>query len=324
MAQKQDAATAATTDRALLVRDADMLERLLKAGIDMRGIEIIDIALPDAASRPGLPARVPVAVKHTANGPAFESLAPLFEAFRTAPERRAGTAQVTTLQTFIDLVNRHKDEGSAVFAKTIWPAPKLVAVIDYHGIDKVARFGRHRVEYAFPITPEFEAWMKQDGKPFEQGEFATFLEDHAAELTAPSQMEINEFEPLFKERFAPPHELINLSRSLEICVGSKIKRQERLASGERTLVFESEHTNAQGERIDVPGIFMVSVAAFVDGGAVRIPARLRYRVKGGEILWFYNLYRAADALRGQVLNDIVDVGAGTGLPVFEGAPEAAA
>lgn len=273
----------------------------------------------------GLPSRVPVLWdRHE------QVVIPLVSHVLAAkpPLERSGTATVTTLASFVELVNRHKDEGSVVFAKTNWPEPKLTAVIDYHDTANAARYGKHRVVYTFPLTEEFKVWVNGDGKQFKQGDFAEFIEDHAAELASPDQYEVNTFEPLFKERFANPAELIDLSRHLEVNVGSKVKNAKRNASGERQVVFETEHTGANGEPIDIPGIFIVSVAPFLSGDAeperVRIPARLRYRVVGGDIVWFYQLYRWEFFLRERVQADLAFAAKQTGLPTFEGSPEMAA
>lgn len=270
----------------------------------------------------GLPPSVALFVDRRPGGK-ISDVKDLIERHRFLPARREGTARVTTLQSFVDLVNRHKDEGSAIFAKTTWPEPSLTAVFDYHGLDNKPRWGKHRAVYAFPITDEFKVWIEMNGKQMEQGDFAAFLEEHAAELSAPYDGERTEFEHLFKEKFATPIDLIALSRSLEVFVGARVKRQERLASGERTVEFVEEHTNTKGEKVEIPGIFMVSVPAFIDGEPIRIPARLRYRVAGGSIHWFYQLYRWQFWLRDQIKNDLDRAGEKTTLPTFEGSPEAA-
>ena len=283
----------------------------------------------------GVPTSIPIGIKHGKN-PEAVSLASLFESFRTRPARRKGNAQVTTLASFVELTNRHKDADSAIFAQTGWPNPSLTAVVDYHqranirtaeGSDTVPtigatpRFGGHRITYNFPLTDEFKIWMGSNGKPMEQAVFACFLEDHAAELAAPLAAERNEYEPLFKAKFAAPNEIIDLSRSLEIYVGAKVKRAERIQTGERTVEFVEEHTNPRGEKVDIPGIFMLSVPAYIDGDAVRMPARLRYRHAQGEIVWFYHLYRPEFWLRTQVQADLAYAAKATGLPAYEGAPE---
>lgn len=299
--------------------DAEAIQKI--ADLTIQGVkpELREIRVQGLGG--GLPDAVPVLFRPGEEGGSAESVKHLIEAYRLMPDRRKGTAAVTTLASFIDLVNRHKDDGSAIFAKTDWPRPALTAVIDYHDLERGPRHGEHRVHYAFPVTPEFQAWIDQVGKPMSQTDFAAFLEDHAAELASPEDGERSEFERLFKAKFASPNELIDLARTLEICVGQSFKQAVKLQSGEAELVFREEHTNGAGEKVTVPGIFMIALPAFVDGERVRIPARLRYRAAGGSVTWFYDLYRWQDALRLRVAEDLVTAGNQTGLPTYEGAPE---
>jgi len=269
-----------------------------------------------------LPASVPALMK-LGERPEVTSLRTVIEDYRREPERRTGSAHVTTLRAFTDLVSRHKDEHSAIFAKTTWPNPSLTAVLDYHEREGGRpRHGKHRVHYAFPITEEWKAWIDHNGKPMSQVDFAAFLEEHTAELSAPLDQEKSDYERDFKERCALPNELIDLSRHLEVFQKASVKQGVRLASGERVIEFTDEHLNARGEKIEIPGFFMVSVRAFIDGEPVRIPARLRYRLAGGAVLWFYQLYRWDHFLRERVAEDLRIAGEETELPTFEGAPEA--
>ena len=267
----------------------------------------------------GLPAEVPLLFNQESGS--VRAIAEQIEAYRQEPSRRKGTASATTLKSFIELVNRHKDDGSVIFGKTAWPKPSLHAVFNYHRIDHTPRHRDHRAVYEFPVTKELTAWIDGNETLMEQAAFALFLEDHAAELAAPYDAERAEYERLFKERFAAPNELIDLSRSLEVFVGAKVKRGERLSTGERTVEFTEEHHNAAGEKIEIPGVFMISVPAWLDGEPVRIPARLRYRLAGGTIKWFYSLYRWETSLRERIQSDLAEAGRQTELPVFEGAPE---
>jgi len=293
----------------------DLVRKLAVEGTEPEVLNIDTVCLGA-----GLPPSVPAQFDRKQQK--LNSVKPLVEEFRLAPARRKGTATVDTLASFIDLTNRHKDADSALFGKTSWPDPKLTAVLDYDraGID--ARNRTHRIVYAFPLTEEFKAWVNGNAQAMKQNEFAAFLEEHAAELAAPMEGEVSEYERLFRERFATPSELIELSRHLEVFVAAKAKQGIRLQTGERTIEFAEEHMNAKGEKITVPGIFIVSVPAFVDGDPVRIPARLRYRISGGDIAWFYQLYRWEFFLREQVGHDLKEAADRTDLPAFEGSPEA--
>lgn len=266
----------------------------------------------------GLPLSIPVGFDRNTQR-AF-SLKPLLEEMRYQPARHKGTAKVSTLASFIDLVNRHKDDHSAIFAQTSWPGPKLTAVLNYNTAAE-PRWNDHRVVYDFPVTEELTAWIDKSGKAMDQVSFAAFMEEHAAELAAPFDGEVTEYEALFKERFATPSEVLALSRHLEVYVGAKAKQGIRLQTGERVVEFTEEHMNGKGEKIEVPGVFMVSVPAFLSGDPVRIPARLRYRISGGDIAWFYQLYRWEFWLRTAVQQDLREAGKATELPTFEGSPE---
>jgi uncharacterized protein YfdQ (DUF2303 family) len=302
-----------------------------KVPLDAHGIELITalategvapatVNITTSGLGAGLPASIPIAFDRKAQ--AFRSIRPLIEEFRTDPARRKGTAHVDTLQSFIDLINRHKDERSALFGKTAWPEPKLTAVLNYDTADGEARSRDHRIVYAFPLTEEFKAWVGTNAKPMDQEVFAAFLEEHSAELAAPSDGERSEYERLFNEKMATPSEVVALSRHLEVFVAARAKQGIRLQTGERVVEFSEEHQNAKGEAVIIPGIFMVSVPAFIDGDAVRIPARLRYRIAGGAIKWFYQLYRWEFYLREQVGYDLKAAADETSLPAFEGSPEA--
>ena len=309
----------------LEIASPDMLNALVSLGRQAGALDVRVLTIAEPVA--GLPQRVTVGERAGAT-PEMYDLRAFFERYRTAPERRSGTARVTTLESFVELTNRHKDRDSALFAQTSMPAPSLTAIVDYHRRaestdEHLARFGAHRVVYEFPLTEEFKAWAACDGKAMSQADFAMFIEEHIADIAAATVEETKTFEPLFKDRFAAPIDLVALSRNLEITVGMKVKRKEILKSGERSIVFEDEHKTSAGDPVDIPGIFMLCLPAFIDGAPLRMPARLRYRIAGGDVQWFYQLYRPAHWLREQVRDAMISAAVDTGLPAYEGAPETA-
>ena len=244
--------------------------------------------------------------------------------WRTAPERRAGTARMLTLESLIAFVNRHKDEGTAVFGKIDdFTAPKLIAVIDYHMLDGVPRYGKHRAEYQFPLSPEWMAWNGANGRALDQGRFAAFVEDHVADLASPLDAERSEYESLFNgARFATPASLSQLSKGLEINVQSRVKEVRNLQSGEAEIAYDEVHQDGKGKPVKVPGLFMVSIPLFIGGERVRVVCRLRYRKEEGSLVWFYQMYRVDLVIRERLVTDLERVGTETGCPTFEGMPEA--
>ncbi len=282
--------------------------------------EIVEVTLPDLG--PGIPKAVPVIID-TQNR-AVLAATQIVEAFRTKPDQKRGTAAALTLQSFIDLANRHKTEHSAVFADTDWKKPAFTTVVDYH--DKVSGGAadnlRHRIRYEFPLSEEWKAWVEQNGEPMEQGAFAAFLEDRIADLTAPNDHERINLERDFDTKIATPAQLIQLSRGLQVNVDSVVKQVVNLATGEAQIAFEERHSDGNGQPLKVPGLFMLAIAPFFMGEKITIPVRLRYRAAAGKIRWFYQMYRPDLHVTERVRDDLDTVKQKTELPTFEGSPEA--
>lgn len=252
----------------------------------------------------------------------------LLEKYRDAPERRSGTATLDTLASLIAHVNRNKDDDSVLFAEVGDDAsePKLFAVYDYNrkGPDGAPRFGTHRAVYEFPISDEWTAWFGQSGKPLSQSDFARFIEDRLADIADPTTPKefAKEFAKLFSVTFASASKLLELSKGLHVHVGSKVENRVNPNTGEAALVFVTDHTDAGGKRLDVPGAFLLALPIFTGGARYQIPVRLRYRVNGGDIKWFFELHRAKAAFDHAIDEASDEAQKATGLPLFKGTPEA--
>lgn len=297
--------------------DLDVAARL---GAQAKGIEIVQITRPSEMA--GVPASIPVALTR-GDEPDVTSLATLFEHYRLYPERKKGTATVQTFEAFCDLTNRHRTGDSAIFADADWRKPSFTAVIDYHEATNggCADFGQHRIHYPFPLSEEWQAWVKVNGQAMKQSDFAYFLEDRVAELSSPTEEEKIRFERDFATTIATPAQLVELSRGLQVNVAAKVKAAHTLASGEGQIVWEESHQDASGKPLKVPGIFILSISPFFMGEKMRIPVRLRYRPAGGEVTWFYQIYRPDQYVTEHVRHALFEAREKTGLPAFEGQPE---
>lgn len=299
---------------------------------DAAGIQAI-VSLADAAAKltiehvptetlgGGLPEKIPIALDRRTGG--FKSMKSLIEEWRETPAYREGRSAVTTLDSFIALVQRHKRAESVIFAKTNWQAPQLLAVIDYHPEEAGEESGRlkHRVGYDFPLSDEWRKWVAIHGTKLEQAEFAAFIEDHIGDVAAPIEFEGEDFGGQFQTTVGTPADLMQLSRGLQINVESAVKTAIITQSGEGRISFEETHRDADGNALKVPGIFVLNIAPFFMGEAVRVPVRLRYRVIGGKLYWFLNLHRPDIHVTKRVRADLEKVHAETELPTFEGEPE---
>lgn len=299
------------------------LDTAAALGAKASGVEIVTLKKP--AELAGVPEEIPVALTR-GERPQVEGLSQLFDPYRLHPVRKSGTAQAQTLDTFCDLVNRHRTEHSAIFADADWRKPSFTAVIDYHEAANGGRadFGKHRIHYAFPLSEEWKAWMAKDGEPMKQEQFAWFLEDRVAELAAPTDAERALYETQFATTIATPAQVVELSRGLKLTIDTQVKAAVTLQSGEGQIAWEETHNGADGKPVKVQGLFMLNIAPFFMGEKQRVPVRLRYRPVERKVVWFYQIYRPDLFITEHVRAALFHAKDKTGLAAFEGSPEMSA
>lgn len=286
---------------------------------DDAGSEIVHITLDEYV--PGLPSTIPAFLNRKDGR--VDGVHEQFEKYRVHPRRRIGTANVTALESLIELANRHKTESSVLFANKDWRQPSLTAVIDYHNLnsDGPANWLNHRIHYAFPLSEEWKAWMAVDGQPMNQQDFAEWIEIHIPEISAPGSDEVEDFKEMFGLKVAYPNEMLVLSRGLSIHVESRVKNNVVLQTGEGEITWDEEHTDGAGNKISVPGLFVLSIKPFDMGETCRIPVRLRYRARAGTVQWTFKLWRPEDYITQEVLRDVERAASATELPHYFGTPE---
>lgn len=257
------------------------------------------------------------------------------EAWMERPRRRKGTISVTTLESFIALVNRQSGEQSVVFADD-GPQPSLTAVLNFHEpeADGKPAFLDDRIVYRFPLSDEWKAWMGQNGKTLGQTEFAEWLENRLFDIGDPgSAGAISQaFASESGVRLAGRQTLLGLSKGLSVRVEHRVAKTVNLQSGEGRIEYSEEHRDEDGGPLIVPAAFHILIPVFRGGARYSIPVRLRYRTGGGKISWFFEVHRSelflldavTDALKiVRAPEDAVDASGvptpGCGLPIFMGA-----
>lgn len=253
----------------------------------------------------------------------------VFDEYRVAPSVRHGTAVLTAIESLIDHVNRFKDGDSALFAVDDRSKPSITAVLDYNraGAEADPRYGFHRSLFQFPLSDEWQAWIKSDGEAFTMGEFAAFLEDRIIDVldlipgedSLPEDMQ--RFVNTVGGSIASPSKLIELSVGLKVNERSAVKEAINLASGEAQVQFVAEHVDDAGQPLRVPGLFLIGIPVFNQGPIYRLAARLRYRKTPGGLVFFYQLWRADRTFDHSFREACERVRVETELPLLFGKPE---
>lgn len=272
----------------------------------------------------GVPVSVPVLLDRTEGRAA--SLKSLVDEWREKPARKTGTARTTTLESFIDLSKRHRTEASVLFADTDWKNPSLTTVVDYHPAEGEADNGKHRVHYQFPLSEEWQAWVGLNGKAMDQATFAEFIEDRIGEIAAPHEDEETYWPQKLGGKVAYPNEMITLSRGLKVFAETRVVNAVTIQSGEGQVSFEEEHRDEKGNKLIVPSIFIIQLPPFFRGEPIRVPVRLRYRVKPGEgkVIWLYQLYRPDTFITEEVMRAMEKASDDINVPAYQGTPEMSA
>ena len=288
-------------------------------------VEVIDGSL-NGDGEPFVPV---AAVPH---GLQLQSLKPFADEYRMHPERRAGTARLGDLPSFIAHTLRFKDADSAIFATRDAERPALTTVFDYHpqGPDPLlARFGGHRGHYTFPLSEQWRAWAAVDGKPKTQGDFARFIEDRIMDIqpmptdggSGAGALTLDLISML-GGKVAGPTQMLETARGLRMHERSQVTNAVNTATGEVDLVFKTEHVNQQGQPLQVPTLFVIGIPVFEGDAAYRLPVRLTYRRDEGAIFWTIRRYRPEIVFFDAFDRALEKVRTETALPVFIGSPEA--
>lgn len=260
-------------------------------------------------------------------GITIQSIKSLLDEYRSEPERRKGTAQLTTLQSFVAHVERHKNESAVVFADVAnRAAPKMIGVLNYQHAgaddDVSGSFNDHRAVYAFPVSDEWKAWSSPL-TGLSQEALATFLEDRIVDVIDPERAlpSTTEFAARAGLTLASPSRVLDLSRGLTVHVGQQVKRAVNLSTGESTIAYQETHADEGGAPLKIPGGFVVEIPVFRGGVLYQLPMRLRYKVSGGSVTWTLTPSRV-DAIWDDAVKGAADVvREATKLPLFFGTPE---
>ncbi len=301
-----------------------------------------DAALIDAGELVGV--KAPMLVLPDVGGKlAAVSLKGEIDKYRDRPERRAGTAKLEDLASFIAHANRFKDADSAMFVSGDPASPSFTCVLDYHervnlGDDGKApsalpRFGVHRGSYRPVFSAEWTAWTGASGSPMTQEAFANLVQGRARDVRdiEHSDERLGELALWFAKRFARgllPEEfyassakMLELSEGLTATITDRVGDVQKRESGATKITFESDRSTD----VEIPAAFVIEVPVFRGGDLWQLPVRLRYTVRSHgdskRAEWRIEVFGAERTIADVVKDMGETVREATDLPVFVGSPE---
>jgi uncharacterized protein YfdQ (DUF2303 family) len=220
------------------------------------------------------------------------------------PHRKRGVVSLSDLPSFLKYVaDQATPDVCYIYADP--NTRSLVAVLNDHGADHQCMPGWRdfRVTYNAELSREFAGWHKNDKRPMEQEEFAVFLEDNIADIAEPSGETMLQV-------------ALTLSAKTEVAFSS----HRRLDNDQIQLSYtETIDARAGGGAIEIPREFALGLRLFKNGEGYKVRARLKYRLGGGKVKFWYELDRAENALE-DAFKAYVDQARASGFTVLIGKP----
>lgn len=191
------------------------------------------------------------------------------------PRRPRGTVTVHDPADFAQLVNRLADGHHS----TVWAdvdGNSVTAVFDDHATADVAGWRSHTAKLALKVDPDWTRWLECDDKLGDQEWFADFLENVAHTVIDPDAAT-----------------MLEIATTFRATVGSNYSGGIKRQSGDVSLTYKQEteaRAGASGQ-LEIPNTFTVRLAPWLGVDAVDVTARLRYRLRDGNLRIGYSLLR---------------------------------
>lgn len=263
------------------------------------------------------------------DGVTMKSIKPFLDEYLVAPERTKGSSSHDTLDSFLQHVQAFKElSRSAIFADQ--SKGVLQCIYDYNKAGE-PRFLEHRAYYNAKKSTRWNVWFDSNRKVMNQAEFAEFIENNALDLIDPPQTTMEDFTPAelailnvaktLNTTIASASRVIELSRSFQVHEKATATAAHNPSTGELTVEYVTEHKDASGEKLKVPGLFVIAIPVYEGGHNYRIIVRLRYRLKEGKMLWFFELYQPEKCVEDAFREICEEAQTDSLLSVYRGSPE---
>lgn len=207
---------------------------------------------------------------------------------REGPRRKAGTYQVSDVESFLAYYHKHASDS----AETWVGDTQIVAVLDAHGDDP--RWEEYRLVLQLQHSPEWTRWSNASGKFASQQSFAEFMEDSAADVVQPDAAT-----------------MLEVAQSLQATIKADFKSAYRTSDGQRAFRYEEQATakaGAKGE-LEIPERLTLRLRVFLGQQPIPVTARFRYRLSDDGLRLGVVLDRVQETLeaaRDLVVDQITD------------------
>lgn len=193
-----------------------------------------------------------------------KSLASLFP----TPARRKGKTFLSDAPSFIRFVNEEQlSEAASTRVFGTKSPPQFTAVFN-----DVGR-GDHVAMYSCPLSREWGVWTGKNKMSMGQTAFAEFIEDNRLDIIDPSTAD-----------------MLEVAQNISATTAGKFSSKINRVNGGVEFGFSEDTQATVGEgRLKVPELFKIAIPVLDGGEKWELTARLRYRIKDGNLALYYDL-----------------------------------
>lgn len=197
------------------------------------------------------------------------------------PRRERGTVTLKSIDSLLAVLKDHdRADLACVYADP--DTLQIVAVLNDHRHDTPG-WRDWRVQYRAELTPEAKRWLENNGaaRAKDQTAFAEFLEDNIADIQEPDAQD-----------------LLTVATTIQATTGIEFKSGRRLQDGQVQLQYVENIDAKAGANgaLTIPKTFTLGLRLFKNGDGYKMTARLKYRLNGGSVKFWYELDRPERAL----------------------------
>lgn len=166
-----------------------------------------------------------------------------------------------------------------------------------------ATFREYGALYVPAKTQSFKDWLEVNCTKMDQAEFALFIERH-----------IDDIHPA--EGMPSATDILTFCSTVEDAKRVEFKKSVSLQDGRVELIYAEKTDEAREQKLALFREFSLALRPFLDRDqAYAITASLRFRIKDGQIVFWYEL-KGIEALMEKLRADIKTDLEATGLPVY--------
>lgn len=223
------------------------------------------------------------------------------------PIRIKGEAVAQDVDSFIAYVARHAiGSTSTIYCGADYANNNLtiVSVLDDHARDDPSWCG-HTIRFKPKQSIEYGNWIENDGKVMPQVDFALFIERNLDDIANVDGMPTGS-------------QLLEMAVQFESSQDMRLKSHIRLQGGGVQMQFVHDDDEATIARMTMFDRLAIGIPVFWNGEHYQINARLRYRVREGKAVFWYELIRPEKVFEAACKTIIDRVKTETGLPFFFG------